>query len=184
MLKNEYSDVIDYLSVPEEALSDHESRSLHLDYCKKKDIDLILMQDTDEFYTEEQIRDTVNFVKNNPEFDWYAIQLKNYVGDDGDWVDFAPPRIIWTKRHGGVKEYYWDNNFVYGDKEEYRLKANIKIPKEIAFPDHYTWTNSKNTCGPNNIKDKIEYQKRFYSGECGYKWNEDKQTVERSKQNA
>jgi autotransporter strand-loop-strand O-heptosyltransferase len=181
MLKNEYSDVIDYLSVPEEALSDHESRSLHLDYCKKKDIDLILMLDTDEFYTEEQIRDTVNFVKNNPEFDWYAIQLKNYVGDDGDWVDFAPPRIIWTKRHGGIKDYYWDNNFIYNDGEEYRLKKNTKVPKDIAFPDHYTWTNSKNTCGPNNIKDKIEYQKRFYSGECGYKWNEDKQTVERSK---
>ena len=179
MLRNDYSGVIDYLSAPEEALSDHESRSLHIDYCKEKDIDLIFMLDADEFYTEKQIRDTVNFVKNNPEFDWYAIQLKNYIGDDGDWEDFSPPRIIWTKRHRGIKEYYWDNNFVFNDMEEYRLKPNTKIPKEIAFPDHYTWTNSKNTCGPDNIKDKIEYQKRFYSGECGYKWNETTKSVEK-----
>ena len=179
ILRNDYSGIIDYLSVPKEALSDHESRSLHIDYCREKDIDLIFMLDADEFYTEEQIRDTVNFVKSNPEFDWYAIQLKNYVGDDGDWEDFSPPRIIWMKRHNSVKEYYWDNNFVYGDEEEYRLKSNTKISKDIAFPDHYTWTNSKNTCGPSHIKDKIEYQKRFYSGECGYKWNKEKQTVEK-----
>ena len=181
MFQNDYSNVIDYLSVPKEALSDHESRSLHINYCKEKDIDLIFMLDADEFYTEQQIRDTIDFVKNNVEFDWYAIQLKNYVGDDGDWEDFSPVRLIWTKRHGGIKEYYWDNHFSYGDEKEYRSKPNIKIPKEIAFPDHYTWTSSKNTCGPNSIKDKIEYQKRFYSGECGYEWNEEKGAVERSK---
>tara|TARA_R100000152_G_C6781219_1_gene215254 strand:- start:3194 stop:5914 length:2721 start_codon:yes stop_codon:yes gene_type:complete len=180
MFQNDYSNIIDYLSVPEEALSDHESRSLHIDYCKEKDIDLIFMLDADEFYTEQQIRDTINFVKNNAESDWYAIQLKNYVGDDGDWEDFSPVRLIWTKRHGGIKEYYWDNHFCYEDREEYRLKKNTKVPKEIAFPDHYTWTNSKNTCGPNSIKDKIEYQKKFYNGECGFRWNEKDQTIEKS----
>ena len=179
MFQNDYSGVIDYLSVPKEALSDHESRSLHINYCKEEDIDLIFMLDADEFYTEQQIRDTIDFVKNNAEFDWYAIQLKNYIGDDGDWEDFSPVRLIWTKKHGGIKEYYWDNHFSYEDGEEYRLKKNVKIPKEIAFPDHYTWTNSKNTCGPNNVKDKIEYQKKFYSGECGFSWNEKNQTVEK-----
>jgi hypothetical protein len=47
----------------------------------------------------------------------------------------------------------------------------------VVFPDHYTWTISKNTTGPAHIQEKIEYQKIYYHGECGYSWDETKETL-------
>ena len=183
MLKTDYSELIDYLSVPEETLSDHGSRSLCLEFFEKEDVDLIWMLDADEFYTEQQIRNIMDFIKINSQFDWFTIQLKNYVGDGSTWDNFAPPRVIWAKRHGGIKKYHWDNHFSYKDGIEYRKCSNKTIPKNIAFPDHYTWTNTMNTTGPKHIKEKIEYQERFYSDGCGYKWNEEKQSIEINKDN-
>jgi hypothetical protein len=183
MLKTDYSELIDCLSVPEETLSDHESRSLCLEFFEKEDVDLIWMLDADEFYTEQQIRNIIDFIKNNSQFDWFSIQLKNYVVDESTWEDFAPLRVIRAKRHGGIREYYWDNHFSYKDDTEYRAHPNKTIPKDIAFPDHYTWTNTMNTTGPKHIKEKIEYQKKYYTGGCGYKWNEEKQSIEVNKDN-
>jgi len=181
MLKNDYSELIDCLSVPEKTLSDHETRTLCLEYFEKKDVDLIWILDADEFYTEEEIRNVIEYVQENPQYDWYSIRFKNYIGDGNKWDDFNPMRIVWRKRYGGMRNYYWDGHFCYKNGTEYKSHPNIAIPKKIAFPDHFTWTNEMNTTGPKHIKEKIEYQKRYYSDGCGYEWNEESQTVEENK---
>ncbi|HIB44452.1 MAG TPA: hypothetical protein EYO37_10975 [Nitrospina sp.] len=177
MLRTDYSELIDCLSVPEKTLSDHETRSSSLEYFEKEDVDLIWILDADEFYTEEEIRNTIKFVQENPQYDWYRLQFKNYIGDENEWVEFVPVRIIWTKRHGGIKHHYYDVHFSYNDDSEYRKHPNTTIPRDMVFPDHYSWTLSKNTTGPVHIKEKIEYQKIYYHGECGYSWDETKQAL-------
>ena len=43
---------------------------------------------------------------------------------------------------------------------------------------HYTWTNTQNIGGPSHVKEKIEYQKKYYdNGECGYEWDEYNQRI-------
>jgi len=177
MLRTDYSQLIDHLSVPEKTLSDHETRSLSLEYFEKEEVDLIWILDADEFYTEEEIRNAIKYVQENPQYDWYSICFKNYIGDANKWEDFIPLRIFWTKRHGGIKAHYYDVHFSYNNGTEYREHPNQTIPREMVFPDHYTWTNSQNTTGPPHIKEKIEYQKIYYSGECGYRWDETRETI-------
>jgi len=177
MLRTDYSQLIDCLSVPEKTLSDDETRSLSLEYFKKEEVDLIWILDADEFYTEEEIRNAIKYVQENPQYDWYCIRFKSYVGDDNKWEEFVPVRIFWAKRHGGIKSHYFDLHVSYNDGTEYREHPNQTIPKEMVFPDHYSWTISKNTAGPAHIKEKIEYQKIYYSGECGFRWDETKQAL-------
>ena len=177
MLKTDYSEVIDRLSVPEKTLSDHETRSLSLEYFEKEEVDLIWILDADEFYTEEEIRNAIKYVQENPQYDWYSICFKNYIGDTNKWEDFMPVRVFWTKRHGGIKVHYYDVHFSYNNGTEYREHPNQTIPREIVSPDHYSWTISHNTTGPEHIKEKIEYQNIYYSGECGYRWDETKEAL-------
>lgn len=174
LFKSKYSDVIDHLFIPNanNLLSDHEMRTESLRYFEEKDVGLIWILDADEFYTEEEIRRSMDFVLNNSQYDYYNICLKNMHGDGTSWVLFTPPRIFWAKRFGGVEKHYFDNHFCYKDGSEYRSHAGITLPRGEVFPTHYSWTDNKNTTGPKNIKDKIEYQKIYYSGECGYRIND------------
>ena len=77
MLRTDYSQLIDCLSVPEKTLSDDETRSLSLEYFKKEEVDLIWILDADEFYTEEEIRNAIKYVQENPQYDWYCIRFKS-----------------------------------------------------------------------------------------------------------
>ena len=177
MLRTDYSQLIDCLSVPEETSSDHDTRSLSLEYFKKEDVDLIWTVDVDEFYKEEEIRNIIKYVQENPQYDWYSIRFKNYVGDAKEWVDFIPLRIAWAKRYGGIKSYYFDLHFSYADDTEYRTHPNKTLSRDIASPAHYTWANSNPVSGPAHIKEKIEYQKIYYAGECGYRCDETKEAI-------
>ncbi len=175
----EYKDIIDYLFIPDSnnLFSDHGMRTQSLRYFEEKDIDLIWILDADEFYTENEIRRTINFVLNNKKYDYYNIRLKNFIGDCKEWSYFIPPRIFWSKRYGGIKEHYFDNHFSYKDNSEYRSHQGVTIPREIVFPIHLSWTNSDNTTGPSHIKEKIEYQKKYYNDGCGYKWDKENNKI-------
>ncbi len=175
LLKTEYANIIDHLFIPDSdnLLSDHEMRSQSIEYFEEKGVDLIWILDADEFYMEDEICRVVKFITSNSQYDYYNISLKNYIGDGKLWTDFEPVRLFWTKRYGGVKEHYFDNHFSYKDGSEYRSRAGITIPKEEAFPLHYSWTDNKNIAGSSSLKKKIEYQKKYYADGCGYEWNEE-----------
>lgn len=179
LLTTEYKDVIDFLFIPDSnnLLSDHDMRSQCLGFFEEEDVDLLWILDADEFYSEEEIRRVVEFVQHQQEYDYYRISMKSYVMDNNHWVDFIPMRIVWRKRFGGIRNYYFDNHYCYHDNSEYRSHKCCDIPKEVVFPLHYTWTQYHNTTGPKKIQDKIEYQKRYYSDGCGYYYDEEKDKV-------
>ena len=143
-------------------------RSQSISFFEEEDVDLLWILDADEFYTEDEIRGVIDFVKNRQDCDYYKINMKSYMIDNKHWFNFIPMRVIWRKRFGGIRNYYFDNHYCYNDNSEYRCHKSCDIPKEVVFPLHYSWTQYHNTTGPKNIQDKIEYQKRYYSDGCGF----------------
>ena len=182
VLKRDLYHEVDYLfeSSPGFLLSDHETRSSCLKYFREENIDLMIMLDSDEFYTLEDVERLLNYIEENPNFDWYSVNFRNLIGDGTKYVDYSPVRAIWFKKNGYVKKYYFDNHLVFdieGRDYEYRQLKGKDIPKDILNPLHYTWTNELNTTGPSDIKRKIKYQEKYYSHECGWTWDETEGTI-------
>jgi hypothetical protein len=182
ILKSDLYHEIDYLFEPTPGflLSDHETRSSCLNYFREENIDLMIMLDSDEFYTEKDVENLLSYVKDNQNFDWYTVNFKNIIGDGSKYVEYKPLRVIWFKKKGYVKKYYFDNHIVFdvsGKDYEYRQLKGHDIPKEILNPPHYTWTNNLNTTGPSDIRKKMAYQEKYYSHECGWSWDEETQNV-------
>ena len=88
---------------------------------------------------------------------------------------FASPKLLTQSRFLQVVEnkYPVDLKTVIDELNiEYRRVTNIEVPKELVNPIHYCWDTENRTTGPTHIKEKIEYQKIYYDGECGYAWDE------------
>tara|TARA_B100000780_G_C21060819_1_gene426360 strand:+ start:66 stop:806 length:741 start_codon:yes stop_codon:yes gene_type:complete len=162
----------------DELFMDHEMRDKCVPWMRDNDIDLMIQVDADEFYTKREANNLIEFIKNNPDHTIYNTIFKNVVGDGEveDWNRFSAG---WIKKHGGIKEYYFDMHWYFNDEFDYRHLGSIDIPKELVNPYHYTWTNDMNTTGPGTIEGKIEYQKAIYSGGCDWEWNEDEKTIRR-----
>ena len=177
LLTTTYKNDIDYLWTPDpdNHLADHETRHQSVAYMKEQDIDLMIQLDADEFYTWEEVQGYIKFIEDNPQYDTYNTNFKNLVGDGSQYQPWSRFSAAWIKRHGGISHYYWDAHWSFkgedGKNIEYRHHPvkNVSVPNDIAFPDHYTWTNNLNTAGPAHIKDKMEYQQKYYGGEgCGW----------------
>ncbi len=172
---------------PDNLLDDHETRDKCIPWMRKEDVDLMIQVDADEFYTEEEAGNLIEFIVDNPQYSTYNVVYNNIVGD-GEEVDWERFAAGWIKRHGGIGHYYFDMHWSYlgegnpiGTKGEgnveYRAPLSVVVPKNLVHPTHCTWTNNENTTGPSHIKDKIEYQNRIYDVGCGYKWDEVNQKV-------
>jgi len=149
-------------------LDEDTSRNNCLNYLKDiQGCDLIWLVDADEVYTESQIINTINFIRNNPEPDWYSILLRNFTFTDKFHLDFDRPNIYWTDRNNGIDRFHFDSHVLYKDGALYNQKNGLCIPKNILFIDHYSWlTNDTRSA------EKIEYQKNRHHGEidtkCSY----------------
>jgi hypothetical protein len=166
---------IDYLiSTSENKLVDENfSRNFILNLVEKE-TDIVWILDCDEFYTEYDIENIVNYINQTPEFDWYAINFKNYTFTEKTFIDgFCPPRIFRTDRNGGINEFYFDNHILYNDGNIFETKPNKSIPRNIAWVEHYSWLNKDLTS-----QEKIKYQNQRFGGECAFKWNEDTKSLE------
>lgn len=195
LFKTEYKDKIDYLWIPEpdNLLSDHETRHQSIAYMKEQDIDIMIQLDADEFYTWEEVQNFIKFIEENPQFDTYNTVFRNLVGDGTQYEEWNRFSAGWIKRFGGIYKYYWDAHWCFADKGdgsgkdlEYRHPPvkNVVIPKEMVWPLHYTWTSNQNKTGPSHVKEKIEYQKKYYGGQgCGWKWDEETQSVGLNEEN-
>jgi hypothetical protein len=174
MLKNEYSNIIDYLYTPSKPKKEEDLRNKCLEVFKGKGVDLMWVVDSDEFFTEKEICNVLDYVRQNNHIDWYSLQYKNYVGDGEGWVDFEAPRLWWMNRNKGIRSFHRDCWVIYNNEKECR-QANWKtIPKKIAVPRHMTWVASFDESRPSDVRAKIRYQNINYSDGCGFKWDEKK----------
>lgn len=168
-------------------LGDHTTRDKCVAWCKKEDIDLMIQVDADEFYG-DQAKPYLDWIIFNKKYDIYNTILKGVTQEEGVFDDWERFSAAWIKRNGGISHYYLDQHWVYqgennpDNKEEgnieYRWTKTGTVPKEICNPLHYSWNNDLKTTGPEHIKEKIEYQKRYYAdNKCGYEWDEENQQL-------
>jgi hypothetical protein len=162
---------IDFLYTPpiDNLLTDPQTRDKCVPWMIEKDIDLMVQVDADEFYSLREAGNLLKFVEHNQDYTCYNTVFKNVIGDGKieDWERFSAG---WIKKHGGIKEYYWDMHWWFNEELDYRSTPTKTIPKELVNPYHYTWTNDMNTTGPSHIKEKIEYQNRIYGNGKGFDW--------------
>ena len=175
---------LQYLECPETTLSEAEARDLALQHLLKENCDLTYLLDlSDEFYTEQQIKNIFNFInkEDNQYVAWFSTPMKNYIFDGTQqWVDgFSPPRCFKTV-FGSSKltRVYFDNDMEYtsglGQKIDYKFLPTRQIPKHLINKGikHITWTHE-------NGKLKEKYQRQHFSNNlCSYKFNEKTQKLE------
>jgi len=172
-LKNK--NLIQHFNFSELSLPESEARNLALFPLLSDNVDCVWLLDlSDEYYTEKEIRSIISYISNDKFIQWYAINFKNYILDGKQWIDdFCPPRIFFNSRGLGISKFYWDNDVIYTNgKETFNYKTLVfkMVPKHAAHVRHMTWLHS-------NGKLKVEYQNRHF-GHCSYKWNEETNELE------
>jgi len=185
---------LDYLTTisGKNLIDEDNSRDISLDFLnggrfgRGNKCDLLIVIDGDEVFTEQNIRDILDFVMKNPNHDGYKINFKNHtINKDLFTYDYEHDRIFWMNRHGGIRRFWFDNNFEYGDHYDgistYKYSDSITIPKSVAYIDHYSWLSTDS-----RTKDKILYQNKRYHGvnyeipeglRCGFEWDNEKDVV-------
>lgn len=170
ILNNQYNQKnIDILYTEPKFIEEFKARNLCLNFLKENNVDLIWMVDGDELYTEQDIKNILDYIELNPNHYWYKINFKNYIFDGKQWIDdFCPPRIFRTMSDTlHIDKFYWDNDIAYKNQNNelisYQMLNFLEIPRSISHVKHMTWLHS-------NGKSKYEYQMRHF-GSCGYKWN-------------
>jgi hypothetical protein len=159
-----------------------EARNYPLFYLLNKKVNYIWLLDLDEFYTEKDIINIIDYIKkeDNEFYTWFSINFKNYIFDGKQWVDgFCPPRIfkVESNNHKLLK-FYWDNDMIYQDLltnsliRSYKDLVHKEIPRNIVNGGikHLTWLNF-------NGKEKVQYQRKHF-GYCSYSWNDETNQLE------
>jgi len=146
-------------------LDEDGSRNSCLNYLKDiQGCDLIWLVDADEVYKENEIINTINYIRQNSSPDWYSTSFRNYTFDKNYHLDFERPNIYWTNRNDGIDRFYFDSHVLYKDGNLYNKKIGTHIPKTVLFIDHYSWlTNDTRSV------EKIEYQKNRHHGDIDIK---------------
>jgi hypothetical protein len=146
--------------------SEEQSRTYMLNFMNDQKVDLIWCVDADEFYSENDIKKILNYIKDNNQYDAYSVQFKNYVFELPYWIDgFQKDVIYWMNRHSGIKCFNFDNDITYNDNTITQTNNNkATIPKYIAHIDHSTWLNNDS-----RIPEKIRNQNIKYDGPVGAK---------------
>jgi len=133
--------------------------------------------------TENDIRGIEDYLENSDN-NLFKLSLRNFVFDKDHYLEepFCPPRIFKTKisipeleDFISLENFYWDNDIYYSYNNQAIKYSDIEelttIPEEVACIRHYTWLND--AIG----KRKVAYQHKHF-GHCGYKWNEEKKSLE------
>ena len=153
-------------------LGENDSKNSVL-HVLKNSCDLVWILDSDEFYTESEIRNILNYINQTPQYDWYSVNFKNYTFTNKLFIDgFHPPRIFRTDRNEGINEFYFDNHIKYNDGENFDTKPNSVIPREVAWVKHLTWLNNDT-----RSIEKIPYQNNRFVNGCSFQWDECKKSL-------
>jgi len=152
-------------------------RNKGLEWLKNQNCDIFWFLDSDEFYTEQQIKNIIEFVSST-EYCSYYICFKNYFGDGKKYFDnFCPIRVFRNKWSGhSLGQMFYDNDFYYINNYSlqnvsYKNLPYVEIPKEIAWVKHNSWV------GKENCINKIKYHVSHF-GESSYTWNAEKDCLD------
>lgn len=157
---------------PNSLIDETSSRNTIL-HTLKNTCDIIWILDSDEFYSEKEIINIINYVDSTPEYDWYSVNFKNHVFTKNLFIDgFNPPRIFRTDRYGGINEFYFDNHITYNDGDDFENKNRNMIPRNVAWVKHMTWLNEDS-----RSKEKIDYQNQRFLNGCSYEWDYEKNSL-------
>lgn len=166
--KEKEFDVLHFASTP---LTETETRNTLLVKLLAHDVDIVWLLDGDEFYTQEHIKNILEYLARVPRFDYYHIHFDNRVLDTLHWEDaFFPPRIFRTDRHGGVGAFTWDNELTFADGTRAQTLTPGIVPKEVAHVLHRTWQT-------HNAEKKIAYHKKHF-GYCAFHIDKERHTLE------
>ncbi len=166
----EFGEIDEYITIKDKPIIDFQSRSAAWGYLKDKNVDVTIQLDSDEFYSLDDVVKLISYIESNPFYDYYRINFKNYFGQQNEKtyvLDFKPVRVIWNNKHGGIKDWIWDNDVSFKDGTRTPHCAGKTIPINICHPTHYSWVGDKNT-----LIRKINYQLKCL-GCCSYKWSEE-----------
>ena len=162
---------IDFLYTEPKYIQEHIARNLCLFAVLAHNPDIVIMVDGDEFYTVDSIKRIVEYIEKTPEVDCYEIDFKNYVFDGKQWIDgFHPFRIFKNNKHGGINQFYWDNDIIFNNRTTHKQSNFITIPREVAHIKHMTWLNDERS------RLKMEYQTKKTGG-CSYVWNSETKSL-------
>jgi len=174
---------LQYLVTAPKFVPEATARNYALEHLKKHNVDYIWIVDSDEFYTENDIGEIEDYIENSDK-NLFKLSLRNFVFDKDHYLEepFCPPRIFKTKiaipeleDFISLENFYWDNDIYYSYNNQAIKYSDIEelttIPEEVACIRHYTWLND--AIG----KRKVAYQHKHF-GHCGYKWNEEKKSLE------
>ncbi len=170
-LLSDHRGFIDYICIGKDA-NDSYSRNAPLQHLLANNVDFVWLLDQDEFYSEEDIRGAINYIKNSEKVPTYKINFKNFVFSEDQYVDdFNPPRIFCANVNGQktLSHFFYENDVMYNiDNKfiEYKELPISSIPKEDCHPDHFSWVGS-----PEFLQAKVRYQLKRYNGICSYKWD-------------
>lgn len=168
--------IIDKYIEVKHPILDFESRNFAWNYLKNTNPDIVWQLDLfDEYYNLDQIKNAIQFIKNNEFVEYFRVNFKNYFGKEGSATyvdDFCPTRVINNRVNGGLKSFYWDNEVVFENGVRTPNCSNLSIPKNKLFPKHLSWVGDKVF-----LEQKIDYQHRAL-GHCSYKYNVEKDALE------
>lgn len=171
LINNEIND----FNIIKNPILDFESRNACWDNLKDKNLDLVWQLDLfDEYYSLEEILNTINWIQTNNLYDTYRVNFKNYFGEinsNNYILDFNPPRINWVKKFNGLNKWYWDNWIEYNNGQKSEFSSQCTIPTTICNPKHLSWVGPKDF-----LINKIKYQHKAI-GCCSYKWDEKEDAI-------
>lgn len=170
-LKDYYKNFkIDHLITEPIHIREHEARDLALQYLLKQNVDIVVLWDSDECATQEQIEEILIKVELDKWTSWFSIQYRNFAFDKNTYLaePFTPPRIFRVKTSScKLLAFAWDNDPTY-QTENGKGISYKELPTKLIRNspiNHYSWIGE-------TAKRKIEYQKNHFGGSCSYRWDD------------
>lgn len=142
------------------------ARTKCLESFDTKDIDFFWQVDSDEYYTESDVVNILNYLQSTPHVS-YALNFKNYIFDGKHYLDDCLGTKINRVRGYKLASFVDDTQISYLG---IGLVKPHTIPKDVAWIKHITWLHKDG-------KQKVEYQLKHF-GDCSYRWNSDKNELE------
>jgi len=176
-LLTEHRDFIDFLSIAKEG-DDSFSRNPPLAYLVGQDVDFVWLLDQDEFYTEQDITNVIEYIATADPVCTYKINFRNFVFSENQYIEgFNPPRIfrVFVNDTKALSHFYYENDVAYrinGKTMDYKQLPMAEVHPSRCAVDHHSWIGS-----PDFLRAKIKYQLKRYNGMCSYAWDEENNTL-------
>ena len=159
-------------------------RDKGLQYLLRAGVDYVILADSDECFSLNEISGLLNYIQKDPLICWYRFYYKNLIFDNNTYVKgFCPPRVFRVNYNNTYRlnQFVYDNDVSYKglitrDIINYQQLPSKTIPDTVLEPLHYTWNDYERS------KSKIKYQEKRWNppngNGCSLRINEQEQKIE------